>query len=155
MKALVLSDSHGDAMSMVNVIERDQPDAVIHLGDCWRDTEPIVERFPDIPLYRVTGNCDYRPKDKPEQLVIMEGRRVFLCHGHTFGVKEGLWDAEEFVEEQNLDAFLFGHTHRPMVDVRRGVLYFNPGSCGLGHPRTYGILTVEPGGKLDGRVFRV
>ena len=155
MKALVLSDSHGDVMSMMNVAERESPDMIIHLGDCWRDVDPVQERFPDTPLYRVPGNCDYRPKDPTEQLLWIEGRRIFLCHGHTFGVKDGLWDAEEIVLERKLDAFLFGHTHSPLVDMRRGALYFNPGSCGLGHPRTYGILTVERDGKMDARVYRV
>lgn len=155
VRALVFSDSHGDTMSMLNVTEREQPDMLIHLGDCWRDTEPLAERFPEIPLYRVTGNCDYRPQDPAEQTLEIAGRRIFLCHGHTFGVKEGLWDAEEIVLERKLDAFLFGHTHSPLVDMRQGTLYFNPGSCGLGHPRTYGILAVGEDGKLDARTFRV
>ena len=154
MKILVLADSHGDVMSMVNAAEREQPDMIFHLGDCWRDTEPLMERFPDTPFYRVPGNCDFRPNEPTEQFLWIEGRRILLCHGHTFGVKEGLWDAEEIVAERKLDAFLFGHTHRPLVDMRRGALYFNPGSVGLGHPRTYGILTIEHDGTMNARTYR-
>ena len=39
MKYLVLSDSHGNVDNMVRAVEREKPDGIIHLGDCWRDAE--------------------------------------------------------------------------------------------------------------------
>jgi predicted phosphodiesterase len=53
-------------------------------------------------------------------------------------------------EEQNLDLFLFGHTHRPFVDMRGKTLFLNPGSIGDYHHPCYGIVTLE-NGKLDAR----
>lgn len=154
MKILVLADSHGDVTSMMRAAERESPGMIVHLGDCWRDAGPLAEHFPDVPFYRVPGNCDYRPKDPTEQLLWVHGRRILICHGHTYGVKEGLWDVEEAVNDQKLDAFLFGHTHRPLVEMRYGALLFNPGSIGLGHPRTYGILDISPDGKMDAHTVK-
>ncbi|WP_299357132.1 metallophosphoesterase family protein [uncultured Oscillibacter sp.] len=49
-----------------------------------------------------------------------------------------------------LDLFLFGHTHRPLVDMRGRTLFLNPGSIGdYAHP-FYGVVTIE-NGRLDGR----
>ena len=54
------------------------------------------------------------------------------------------------LEEQALDLFLFGHTHRPLVDMRGRTLFLNPGSIGdYAHP-FYGVVTIE-NGRLDGR----
>ena len=46
---------------MVRAIRQQQPDAVFHLGDCERDTQRLEKEFPDLPLYRVCGNCDREP----------------------------------------------------------------------------------------------
>ena len=43
-------------------------------------------------------------------------------------------------------AVLFGHSHVPNYYTRRGVLYFNPGSCGprrFNLPVTVGLLEVD------------
>jgi hypothetical protein len=48
-------------------------------------------------------------------------------------------------------AVLYGHTHVPMAYKKKGVLYFNPGSCGPRRfqlPVTVGLLTVEGDGEL-------
>ena len=44
---------------MVRAVRQQQPDAVFHLGDCERDTQRLEKEFPDLPLYRVCGNCGY------------------------------------------------------------------------------------------------
>ena len=151
MKLLVFSDSHGEWENMVEIARREEPDMIVHLGDCWRDAEKVMERFPDTPFYRVPGNCDFRLRDRTEQILWIEGKRILLCHGHTYGVKQGLWEAEQAAKEQKLDAFLFGHTHRPLVEMRGGVLFFNPGSVGLGAPCTYGILEIDGEGRMNAR----
>ena len=44
---------------MVRAVRQQQPDAVFHLGDCERDTQRLEKELPDLPLYRVCGNCGY------------------------------------------------------------------------------------------------
>ena len=152
MKILVLSDSHGNVSNMAAAVEQSAPRMIFHLGDCWRDAEKLHDLFPDIPLEQVPGNCDYRPSEPVEKLLFVEDKRILLCHGHTYGVKQSLLTAGYAAEEQNLDLFLFGHTHRPLVDRRGKTLFVNPGSIGDRLRPTYGVVTIE-NGKLDARTF--
>lgn len=148
MKILVLSDSHGNVRNMEEAVARTAPRMIFHLGDCWRDGERLHDRFPDIPFYQVPGNCDFCPGEPAERLVFVEDYRMLLCHGHTYGVKQSLLTAGFAAEEQNLDVFLFGHTHRPLVDRRGKTFFLNPGSIGDSRRPSYGLVTIT-GGKLD------
>ncbi len=151
MKILVLSDSHGKVGNMERAVEAESPRMILHLGDCWRDGEKLHDLFPHIPFHQVPGNCDFRPSESPEQLLFLEDKRVLMCHGHTYGVKQSLLTAGYTAEEQNLDLFLFGHTHKPLVDMRGKTLFLNPGSIGDPRRPTYGVVTLE-NGRLDGRI---
>ena len=73
-----------------------------------------------------------------------------LFRSHTYGVKTSLLAAGLKAEQDQLDAFLFGHTHKPLIDRRGRTLFLNPGSVGKGLRPTYAVLTAG-GGKLDGR----
>ena len=151
MKVLVLSDSHGNIFNMIQAVEREAPRMVFHLGDCWRDGERLHDRFPELPFEQVYGNCDYfRGSWEAEKLLCLGDKRVLLCHGHTYGVKQSLLTAGLAAEEKDLDLFLFGHTHKPLVDMRGKTLFFNPGSIGDYARPTYGVVTLE-NGKLDAR----
>ena len=44
---------------MESAVEWERPDAILHLGDRERDAERLGERFPELPLLAVPGNCDY------------------------------------------------------------------------------------------------
>ena len=135
MNILVLSDSHGNLSNMEEAVERERPQLILHLGDCWRDAERLAERYPEEPA---------------EKLLFLGDCRVLICHGHTYGVKTSLLAAGLKAEQDQLDAFLFGHTHKPLIDRRGKTLFLNPGSVGKGLRPTYAVLTAE-GGKLDGR----
>lgn len=150
MKILVLSDSHGNISNMVQAVEREAPRMVLHLGDCWRDGEQLHSRFPDLPFEQVPGNCDFRSAQTAEKLLFLEDKRVLICHGHTYGVKQSLMAAGLAAEEKSLDLFLFGHTHDPLVDMRGKTLFLNPGSIGAHFQPTYGVVTLE-NGKLNAR----
>ena len=151
MKILVLSDSHGAIAPMEQAVERTDPHLILHLGDCWRDGEKLQRSFPKIPGQQVPGNCDFRSQEPAERLLCIEDFRILLCHGHTYGVKQSLTAAGFAAEEKNLDLFLFGHTHRPLVDRRGKTLFLNPGSIGDWRRPTYGVVTIA-GGKLDGSI---
>ena len=110
MKILVLSDSHGNLSNMIRAVDKESPRMILHLGDCWRDGEKLHDLFPEVPFHQVPGNCDYRSFEPTEQLLCLKDKRILLCHGHTYGVKQSLLCAGYAAEEQNLDLFLFGHT---------------------------------------------
>lgn len=149
MKILVLSDSHGNIEHMDQSVLDTSPQMIFHLGDCWRDGETLHQHFPEIPLVQVPGNCDFRPQEPTELVLDLEGKRILLCHGHTYGVKSSLLTAGYAAEEKELDLFLFGHTHHPLVDKRGKTLFLNPGSIGDYIRPFYAVVTIE-NGHLDG-----
>ena len=143
MKILVLSDSHGNLSNMEQAVEQTKPDLILHLGDCWQDAQQLHACYPSIPMQQVPGNCDYRPHESSEKLLFPEDRRLLMCHGHTYGVKQSLLTAGLAAEEQQLDFFLFGHTHRPLHDVRGRTTFLNPGSIGDWRKPTYGLILLS------------
>lgn len=145
IRVLVVSDSHGDVENMCAAVELTQPRMVLHLGDGWRDADILTQRYPDLPLERVAGNCDYRGRENAERLLLIGGLRVLICHGHTLGVKTDFSMLMRAALERRADAVLFGHTHKPFVDIRNGVVMLNPGSIGDYARPTYGTLTVGDG----------
>ena len=42
MKIVVISDSHGRMLDVYDAVERECPDAVIHLGDCYEDALSLI-----------------------------------------------------------------------------------------------------------------
>jgi len=154
MKILVLSDSHGNLSNMIRAVRLTQPRLILHLGDCWRDGEKLHAMFPETAFEQVPGNCDYRSSEPLEKLLFPEDKRVLMCHGHTYDVKHTLLSAGYAAEEQHLDLFLFGHTHRAFRDLRYGTLFFNPGSIGDYQDPSYGIVRIE-NGAVEGEILRL
>lgn len=145
MKLLVFSDSHGCTGPMKEAIGREQPHAVIHLGDFWADVESLQEDFPDLPIVRVPGNCDQgrvRP-GTPEILVRSFNEvPVYITHGHLHHVKWSLLRLKLAAQESGARVALYGHTHRSHCQQLGQLWLVNPGACGSSSG-TYAILTIE------------
>ena len=94
MRILVLSDSHGRNYGMFSVVDKhySEINAVIHLGDLVSDAEELVRKYPYLPVCTVAGKCDLYgfSKDDYEKTVEYGGVKIFMCHGHTCGVKGSL-----------------------------------------------------------------
>ena len=106
---------------MVRVVRQQQPDAVFHLGDCERDTQRLEKEFPDLPLYRVCGNCDREPVNPEVLQCTLDGVKFFCTHGDRYGVKytlDALLNAAYFA---GTDIVLFGHTHRALSEMMQGL----------------------------------
>ena len=118
---------------------------MVHLGDHLSDAEDLSFAFQEPDFYYVPGNCDYAPTVPPSLTLEFDGVRVFLTHGHLFGVKTGL--TRLLLEGKRVGAqlVLFGHTHRPYLAEHDGVWLLNPGSCSA-MQGSYAVLTVENGG---------
>lgn len=145
MKVLVVSDSHGNVENICRAVELEKPRMLLHLGDGWRDAELVAQRYPDLPLEKVPGNCDFRSSESAVRVLMIAGKLIMICHGHTLGVKTNLSLLLRAAQENKADAVLFGHTHQPFVDIRNGIVMLNPGSIGSYRRATYGTLTVEEG----------
>ena len=140
MKILVISDTHGEISVAQRIIRLEKPDHVIHLGDCVRDAEDLSNLFPILPICKVSGNNDWFSDEAKEKVIVLGKTRLFLCHGHTTGVKNGLDVQWAKAQTQNCTVSLFGHTHSPYLEEQNGVLLFNPGSITYGD--SYGIITL-------------
>lgn len=144
-KLLILSDSHRNIEHMVQAVNAESPDLIIHLGDHYRDAMELHRRFPRIPLEAVSGNCDFE-RECEEKLLTIENKKIFLCHGHNYHVKSGYLNLEYAAREKGADLALFGHTHRVFYDMHNGIAMLNPGS--IGEPRgltepSYGQIIIE------------
>lgn len=150
MKILIFSDSHGELSNMEAAVEREKPDYIFHLGDHDRDAEELAWKYPDVAVTAVCGNCDDRGDSPVTRLIHLGGRRFFLCHGHTYGVKSGILRAAYAALEQQADVLLFGHTHTPYYEQTSdsGLILINPGTCGYGPSASCGRIILQ-GGRID------
>lgn len=172
MTLLILSDSHGRPDRIREVLERTRPDGLLFAGDGLRDLAScdLPATLGGFSLWAVRGNCDWmtspvvvngsllEPED--EVLITVEGSRILLMHGHTWGVKGGLGRAVARAVRLNADALIFGHTHIPLelhlspdrpgdFSVTKPLTVFNPGSLG-DRGASFGTLTIRNNGLLFG-----
>ena len=102
-RVLVLSDSHGNVNNMILAVRREMPEMIIHLGDCWADAEQLQKKCLGIPLEQVPGNCDCR-QEFLERILLIEGKKILICHGHTYNVKAGYMNLQYGAQEKEVDA---------------------------------------------------
>ncbi len=154
MKLLVFSDSHGNSARMLRAIAQDKPDMVVHLGDGGRDVSEIEKQFPEIPLKAVRGNCDIS-SNLPDNELFPAGKiRIFITHGHIYGVK---WTRSPLIEEagaRGADIVMFGHTHIAHYSMSGGLHVLNPGSCGPSPSPSYAEVVIDEKGDVFCRVIR-
>ncbi len=138
MKIGVISDTHGllrpEVAPVLAGVEH-----ILHLGDVGNDL--ILDELARIaPVHAVRGNIDQSgvPASLPEtEVVLFENQYLYLLH--DLGALSLDPGAAKF------SAVLYGHSHQPHIEHRKGVLYFNPGSCGprrFDLPVTLGLLEI-------------
>ena len=159
MKIIIFSDSHRELDGMRTVIAQEKPDYVFHLGDHDTDAEALMREYDTLPIVTVRGNCDGWSDTPKTRVFNLGGKRFFLCHGHTLGVKEGYLRATYAALEQKADVLLFGHTHIPCcaceeTEPGQRLYLLNPGSCG-GYRPTYGRILLEPGREIEIDCFKI
>lgn len=129
MKIAVVSDTHGllrpEVLPRLKGVE-----AILHLGDVG-DARILDTLRQYAPLTVVRGNIDREGVcgGLPEtEVVLFDGAYLYLLHD---------------IETLHLDpaaakfaAVLYGHSHKAEIRRHKGVLYFNPGSCG---PRRFNL----------------
>ena len=140
LKILVFSDSHRYTGGMIQAIEEQQPDLVVHLGDLQRDAEELALLYPKLSMVTVPGNCDGWTTDPLERQFMVCGKRVLLSHGHIWHVKQGYDAALRAARNAGAHLLLFGHTHRPCCfQEPDGLWVLNPGSA----RSTFGLVLPE------------
>lgn len=136
MKVLIVSDSHGRLYHFNKVLDKVGPiDLLIHLGD-FEGHEEEIEFLADCPAYMVSGNNDFFSRLDREKVVLIGGYTVFMTHGHRYGVNYGTDRLVEVAKENGASIAMYGHTHKPQIELVDGVYVINPGS--ISQPRQEG-----------------
>ena len=141
MRILVVSDTHGQRAELKEVISKTRPfDYLIHCGDT-EGLEDEIAREAACPCTIVRGNNDFFTDLKEEEVVEIGGQRIFVTHGHTYGVSMGTEMLRDEARSRGCSIACYGHTHRPYLDMsEKGLTILNPGA--LAFPRQDGR---EPG----------
>ena len=159
MRFLIFSDSHGHPEYINEALARaSRYDGVFFLGDGLRDLAYCD--VSDDRLFFVKGNCDifYMPgEDYPEsRLLVFDNKKIFITHGHRYGVKYSLDSLIYAAAERDADIVLFGHTHekfecRLTPDVcetlSKPLYLFNPGAIS-GYNASFGCLDITLRGEI-------
>lgn len=148
MKVLVVSDSHGKHDLLRKAIGQEAPiDLLIHAGDIEGDPDKILGPKREYEIRAVAGNMDWGDKLEPELVFDMAGHKVFLTHGHRYGVSYTLANLRETAAEYECDVAIYGHTHMPAMDEQNGILLLNPGSVAkprqAGLDKTYAVIDIN------------
>ena len=140
MKILVFSDSHRSLSGMVQAIQEEKPDQVIHLGDLIDDAEELSWRFSRLPVCMVPGNCDGWSTALPIKRITLQKKNILLSHGHLWNVKSTYNVAIGEARKAGANILLFGHTHRPYCQqLEDGLWVMNPGAS----RSSYGTILLE------------
>lgn len=148
-RVLVISDTHGDISAVQYILDhRDDMDLIVHAGDTYSDMIEIYKTY-GIPFEGVRGNTDFTLQGKSDSSFMIEDIKVYLTHGHKYGVKQSVNKLYYKGLEAAADIVIFGHTHLPYRYDGDDISIINPGS--ISRPRngnniSYGILDVENSG---------
>jgi uncharacterized protein len=151
MRIGVISDTHLNEpnLDLVNLSEGlfADVDMVLHAGDLTNIL--VLDVFGDKKVQAVCGNMDrgVSAASLPAELIVQAcGYRIGLTHG--WGSSHNI-EARIRTRFENVDAIVYGHSHKAANHVSGGVLMFNPGSFSgsypLGRKRSVGILTLDEG----------
>ena len=162
MKIVVASDIHGSATwckRVMDVVEREQPDQVVLLGDLLYhgprnplpdgyDPQQVTQMLNSITerIVAVRGNCDSEvdqmvldfPCLADYALVVDGTTRLFCTHGHALTPASPPKLPEDTV-------FLSGHTHVKTDEMRNGIRFVNPGSAALPKDGSHSLAIIDSG----------
>ncbi|KAB1440952.1 metallophosphoesterase family protein [Candidatus Galacturonibacter soehngenii] len=151
MKVLIVSDTHRQNRNLFDLMKKiGSIDLLIHLGDA-EGSEDEIKLEAKCPVAMVAGNNDFfSGLDKEIELQIGK-YRVLLTHGHFYYVTVGTENIKKEAISRQFDIVMFGHTHRPLLEIEDKIIALNPGS--LSYPRqdgrmsTYAIMEIDDKGE--------
>lgn len=136
MKILIVSDTHRYNENYLHVLKSVAPvDMVVHCGDI-EGSEYIIEESAGCPVYMVRGNNDFFSELPREKEFNIGKYKVWLTHGHTYYTSMSNEILKQEAVARGVDIVMYGHSHRPVVDIDDEIIAVNPGS--LTYPRQEG-----------------
>jgi putative phosphoesterase len=127
-------------------------DLIIHCGDVG---DPgVLEMLRTVaPVRAIRGNNDrggWANRLPPRDLVEISGHAILVLHN--------LAELDRDTDAAGLTALVFGHSHKPLVEKRGGVLFINPGSAGPRRfklPITVATLALGSGHRFEAKIVRL
>ena len=162
MKLIIASDIHGSAYwcgKLMELIEQEQPDKVLLLGDLLyhgprndlpRDYAPkkVIPMLSSLSdrILAVRGNCEAEvdqmvlpfPCMADCAIVEYDGLQLYLTHGHHH-------NPNNLPPLQPGSIFLSGHTHVKLDEIRQGIRCLNPGSVSIPKDGSHSCMVFENG----------
>ena len=160
MKIFFMSDIHGSAFFLEKALQRyneENASYIVILGDALyhgpRNPLP-TEYNPQLvasllnqykhKVIAIRGNCDSEvdqmlieyPMMSDYSIILYNGRRLFLTHGH-------IYNESNLPSLSENDVLIMGHTHIPVAKKCNNIYIINPGSITLpkeSNPNSYAIL---------------
>ncbi|HHT35675.1 MAG: phosphodiesterase [Candidatus Wallacebacter cryptica] len=150
MKIGVISDTHGSLTAWQQALAGPFADVdfIIHTGDVLYHgaRNPLPEGYAPadlaeainackLPIMIVKGNCDSEvdqmvlnvPLQSPFLITDQPVGRILATHGHYYDEAQTLVLAERY----QIEIWISGHTHVPVLERTGNTIFLNPGSCSL------------------------
>ena len=135
----VISDTHGllrpEAIEALRGVAH-----ILHAGDLG---DPVIlESLRELaPVTAISGNIDAHGPCSH-----LPATEVVTLDGHTFYMLHDRNGLDLDPAAAGFAAVISGHSHRPLIEWRQGVLYLNPGSAGprrFSLPISLGLVTIR------------
>jgi uncharacterized protein len=147
----VVSDTHGLLRQEVLPLLAGS-DHILHLGDVG-DPEILGKLAPIAHVTAIRGNIDTHGPcaNLPETgVATLAGLDFYMLHDvHRLDLDPA---AAGFA------AVLYGHSHKPEIHWKKGILYLNPGSCGPRRfqlPITCARITIDDNGQIEAKILEL
>lgn len=129
MRIGVISDTHG-LLRLEAVAALRDTDHILHAGDVG--SIEILDALRALaPVTAIRGNVDnFGPCAELPSTDFID------LAEHSFYILHSLADLDLDPSAAGISAVICGHSHKPNIEYRKGVLYFNPGSAG---PRRFSL----------------
>ncbi|MGB8535541.1 MAG: metallophosphoesterase family protein [Acidobacteriaceae bacterium] len=138
----VISDTHGllrpAAIEALRGVEH-----ILHAGDVG-DASILDSLRRVAPVTAIRGNVDVGGPCSH-----LPATEVVTLHGHTLYMLHDRQALDLDPVAAGFSAVITGHSHKPLLEWRHGVLYMNPGSAGprrFSLPVSIGLLTIGADG---------
>lgn len=158
MKYLIASDIHGSLYythKLIELIEKEQPEKIILLGDLYyhgprnplpleynpMEVSKILNQYKD-KLIVIRGNCDAVVDEMISEFkfidhyqITLNNKNIMFTHGHLYN--------KEYIPE-NIDILIYGHFHTGFMEYVNNTLCINVGSITLPKNNTaHSLLIME------------
>ena len=142
MRVGVISDTHGllrpEALDALRGTHH-----ILHAGDVGKPE--VLDQLRDLaPVTAIRGNID-----RTGACATLPATEAVELGGYLLYLVHALANLDLDPAAAGIHAVISGHSHKPAIDHKRGVLYLNPGSAGprrFSLPLTVALLTLTSEG---------